>query len=135
MNDASGISEGMRKVREADNFIGMTTVTVRQRKPSRWAQNKPVRGVLHGRTTRQWRGRKFIVWVPWKVEPLQKLVAYHGLDLEAELFKIVADEMSEMVKTNWPDTDELWNELYRIAGEPSNTLEFLRMGMLDNQNE
>lgn len=81
------------------------------------------------------RGRKFVVWVPWKVEPLQELVAHHGLDLENELMKIVAEEMEAEIRANVSNPEELWESWIRLSGEPSQLLSFLSTDALDSQNK
>ena len=50
------------------------------------------------RTVIRRRGKKFCFRVPWIIEPAQDLKAQHGLDLEEELIKMLADEIRKDIE-------------------------------------
>lgn len=54
--------------------------------------NKTIRGRLEGRVTYRRRGKRFVVWTPWTIEPVQDLVAHHSLDLDDYLTQLLIEE-------------------------------------------
>lgn len=52
------------------------------------------RRILDARVTKRWRGRKFVMRIPWRLEPVQDIVCHHSLDIEEELTAALTSEIN-----------------------------------------
>lgn len=77
--------------------IVMETIEVRHIETRRFPHSKTVGGRLCFRITQYRRGRKFIIWMPWTLETMQPLHAYHSLDLEDELNRRYMEAIASVV--------------------------------------
>ena len=93
---------------------------VEKRKPNRvFLPNKDIGGSLYGRTVRHWRGRKYVVWVPWTIEVLQDICAYHSIDLEEELARVLTEEIERESENQCPSPEETMEMMYKALQEMS----------------
>lgn len=93
-------------------MIEMVAVQVGPKPSKGFKRNKTAHGVLCWRDTRRWRGRKHVIWSPWKCEFTQEvrreLKSYFSLDLESELSAILVEEIQrEMTEGRTWTLDEL----------------------------
>lgn len=102
--------------------VEMQLVEVKPRYAGLFPQNKTVGNKLCGRTIIRHRGRKFVFWQPWKVELVQNICTYHGLNLEEELTNIFIEELERETQDA---SDDRWTA-EEIADAQKKAAELMR---------